>query len=419
VTTDRERDALSRIDIDQIVADTCDLIRGRGENPGDTEEDTVRRLAAICRRIGATVELQEVAPGRSNLHAAVGPVDGPALLFLGHSDVVPAGDGWTADPFEPRVRDDAVIGRGAADMKGGIAAALAAMRVVAAVAPGIRLELLCTVDEEDRATGVYAALAATPPRAYLACVVAEPTNLEVVIGCRGATNLVVEIDGAPAHAGKPDDGASSIYAASRIVEAVRRNDDELAAGPHDALLGRPTWNVGTIVGGTGTSVVPGHTTITIDRRTMPGEDPGEILATLLGDARADIADHRIPNADRITVRGDVDMVMPGFRTDAEAPVARIASRALRDLGAEGALTGWTAACEGGFIARHHGTPTVILGPGDINAQAHQPDEQVDIADLATAARAYTLIALRLASDSDHHVAAESSRSAPTRSEVTT
>jgi succinyl-diaminopimelate desuccinylase len=419
VTDTRERDALSRIDVDEIVADTCELIRGRGENPGDTEEDTVRRIAAICRRIGASVHLQEVAPGRSNLHAAIGPVDGPALLFLGHSDVVPAGDGWTGDPFQPRVGDGVVIGRGASDMKGGIAAALAAMRAVAAVQPEVRLELLCTVDEEDRATGVHAALAATPPRAYLACVVAEPTNLEVVIGCRGATNLVVEIDGAPAHAGRPTDGASAIYAASRIVEAVRRSDDEFAAGPHDALLGRPTWNVGTIVGGTGTSVVPGHTTITIDRRTMPGEDPVAILESLIGDVRSDIADIGIPNAERITVRGHVDMVMPGFRTATDDPVARIASRALRDLGAEGALTGWTAACEGGFIAGHHGAPTIILGPGDINNQAHQPDERVDIDDLATAARAYTLIALRLASHPDHHVATEPSRSAPTRSEVTT
>jgi acetylornithine deacetylase len=419
VTGRREQDALSRIDVDRIVADTCDLIRGRGENPGGTEEDTVRRLSSICERIGATVGLQRVAPGRSNLHAAVGPQDGPAVLFLGHSDVVPAGDGWTDDPFDPRVRDGLVVGRGATDMLGGIAAVVAAMEAVAAVAPEIRLELLCTVDEEDRATGVRAALAATSPREYLACVVAEPTNLDVVIGCRGATNLVIEVDGAPAHAGRPDDGASAIYAAGRIVELIRRTDGASAAAPRDPLLGRPTWNVGTIAGGTGTSVVPGHVTITVDRRTMPGEDPAEILGRLLADAEADVAACGIANSERITVRGNIDMVMPGFRTEPGAPIARIAARTLRDLGADGRLTGWTAACEGGFIAAHHGTPAVILGPGDLNDQAHQPDEHVRVDDLVTAARAYALIALRLAGHPDRQIPAGEPRSVAERSEVTT
>ncbi|MBK0421900.1 M20/M25/M40 family metallo-hydrolase [Leucobacter sp. CSA2] len=388
--------ALALIDDDRIVADTCELIAGWGENPGGTEAETVRRLVAICERIGARVQLQEIAAGRPNLLASIGPEDGPAVLFLGHSDVVPAGEGWTADPFVPRIADGMIIGRGATDMKGGLAAVLEAMAAVAAVAPGIRLELLCTVDEEDRALGVQTWLAEHGLRRYLACIVAEPTDLEIVIGCRGAANLHVEVLGGSAHAGRPEDGASSIYGAAALVDVVRELHAEAGAGEGDPLLGNPTWNVGTIAGGSGTSMVPRVTELTIDRRTMPGEDPELILAELLAQSREAIASSGAANAQRIEVRGVVDMVMPGFRTTEDDPVVSAAADALRSLDQDVRITGWTAACEGGFVAQASGTPTVILGPGDITGQAHQPDEQVRITDLGVAARAYALIALAIA-----------------------
>lgn len=380
---------------EQIAADTCDLIRGRGENPGDTEAETVRRLAAILGREGAIVTLQELAPDRPNLRAMWGPEDGPAILFLGHSDVVPAGAGWTGDPFEPRLQDGTIVGRGATDMKGGLAAVAAACGALARELPHLRLELLCTVDEEDRSQGVRLELADAPPRDYLACIVAEPTNMDVVIGCRGASNLIVEITGVSAHAGRPADGASAIYAASLLVERVRERHGVAQRGDRDSLLGAPSWNVGTIAGGSGTSMVPRRCTVTIDRRTMPGEVPEQILDDLLGQVRADVARAAVDGHEQIELRGQVDMCMPGFRTDPEEPLVRAATAALAGLGVPARVTGWTAACEGGFMDQHHGCPTIILGPGDINSQAHQPDERVEIADLLTAARAYARIVLQL------------------------
>ncbi|MGJ0204109.1 M20/M25/M40 family metallo-hydrolase [Leucobacter sp. gxy201] len=413
-SADREQRALASIDERRIVDDTCELIRGRGENPGETEAETVHRLRAICERIGARVVTQEFEPGRENLRAVLGPESGPSVLFLGHSDVVPAGEGWSADPFEPRVHDGLIIGRGTTDMKGGLAAVLAAMEAVHRVSPELRLELLCTGDEEDRAQGVLAALGAAEalapgaadapptgaPREYLACIVAEPTDLDVVIGCRGASNFVIECLGASAHAGRPSDGASSIYAASRVVELVRREHLAGLEGDHDPLLGGPTWSVGTIAGGSGTSMVPRQTYLTVDRRTMPGEDPRVILAGLLGKVRADIATGDIPSADRIEVFGEVNMEMPGFRTAPGSPVVTTAAAAVAELGRAGRVTGWTAACEGGFIAGFHNVPTIILGPGDINNQAHQPDEHVRIDHLVLAARAYALTVLRLAASAN-------------------
>lgn len=390
----------ARINTEQIVADTSDLVRGRGENPGETEGETVRRLAAILTREGAIVTLQELAPDRPNLRATWGPEDAPAVLFLGHSDVVPAGAGWTGDPFEPRIEHSsdgtaAIVGRGTTDMKGGLAALASGLGALARERPDLRLELLCTVDEEDRSQGVRVALEHAPCRAYAACIVAEPTDLDVVIGCRGASNFIVDITGASAHAGRPSDGVSAIYAASRLIEVVRELHTAGVNGAADALLGTPTWNVGTIEGGSGTSMVPRRATVTIDRRTMPGEDPHDILTDLIERVRDDISRTAFDGHERIELAGKVDMVMPGFRIDEADPLATAAVAALSDVGVTANVTGWTAACEGGFMAAHYGCPTIILGPGDINTQAHQPDERVEVDDLTRAARAYARIAIRV------------------------
>lgn len=393
--TPAEQALVESVSIDTIVADTQKLIAARSDNPGVGEAQAVAVLHEMCERIGATVTLQEVQPGRSNLHATIGPVDAPSILFLGHSDVVPAGDGWEGDPFTPRISEGKIIGRGATDMKGGLAAVVAAMGAVSRAHPEIRLELLCTADEEDQALGALAALESLEGRSLTACIVAEPTNLDVVVGCRGSTNLQIEIEGKSAHAGRPEDGASSIYGASVLIEKVREAHHAASREQPDSLLGRPTWNVGTIVGGTGTSMVPQKTIVTIDRRTMPGEKPQEILADLLGIVEQELSTQKPGFVEPLRLIGSVMLEMPGFKTPEDSVVPSLAQQALADVGLEVSLTGWTAACEGGFVAHATQSPTIIVGPGDINNQAHQPNESVEIDDLLVAARAYALMAVRL------------------------
>lgn len=386
---------LDHIFVDEIVDNTRALISARSENPGDVEAESVAVLQAMCERIGATVTLQEVQPQRFNLHASIGPDDRAAILFLGHSDVVPAGEGWTGDPFVPRIEGGTIIGRGSTDMKGGLAAVVAAMGAIAQVRPDIRLELLCTVDEEDQALGVAKALPELEGRSLKACIVAEPTNLDIVIGCRGSTNLEIDILGKSAHAGRPEDGASSIYAASVLVNTVRDAHRHARASELDPLLGGPSWNVGTIAGGTGTSMVPQTTRVTIDRRTMPGEKPAEILADLLTLVEDQLRQSDIAHQALLTLTGSIALDMPGFKTSEDEALPRLAQSVLSTLGRNSPLTGWTAACEGGFIAQATSAPTIILGPGDINNQAHQPDESVIIDDLLVAAQAYALLAVAL------------------------
>ncbi|MFZ2512414.1 MAG: M20/M25/M40 family metallo-hydrolase [Gordonia sp. (in: high G+C Gram-positive bacteria)] len=384
------------IDVALIEGLTCSLIEAPSINPGGTEAAAVAVLAQACRDVGLSVSLTEAAPDRPNLLAstATSTATGPGVLFLGHTDVVPAGPGWTGDPFVARRDGDLIIGRGSSDMKGGLAAVVAALAALSRAAEfGIDLSgpvhLLATVDEEEHGSGVRAVVADPPPLEFAACIVAEPTCLEVVRGCRGASYLDVDITGRAAHSGRPSDGRSAIEAAAAVIGLIGEDQAAMAADPHP-LLGFGTWNVGVIDGGQGISVVAPNCSLGVDRRLMPGES----IATIASDLADAISAAGIDD-DGITVRLTPTMEMPGFDTPADAPLVRAAVDAVIAAGAPTSVGGWTAACDGGFISRDLGVPTVVLGPGDINGQAHQPDESVPLAELVTAARAYVYAAVAL------------------------
>ncbi|PYE19896.1 acetylornithine deacetylase [Williamsia limnetica] len=388
----RETVVLDLIDETELVGLTRSLIDAGGENPGGTEGQTVAVLERACHALRFTVETLDVAPGRPNLTATLpGAGDGPGLMVLGHSDVVPAGDGWTRRPFEASVAGGRIFGRGATDMKGGLAAAVIAMAALSR--SGIQLpgpvQLVCTVDEEDLGIGIRDFVTRSSPYRFAGCVVAEPTDLETVVACRGASYIEVRITGRAAHSGRPADGRNAIDAAAAIIDLVRADQRSMLESP-DPLLGTGTWNTGLIEGGQGISVVAPSATVSFDRRLMPGEDAFEVAKWL----RGAISEAGI-DSDGITVDVEVTMAMPGFETDRDHPLAAQAAASVVDAGGATSITGWTAACDGGFINRDLGIPAIVLGPGGLNDQAHRPDESVSIAELVIAAKAYALLALRL------------------------
>lgn len=376
-----------------LVALTTALVAAGGENPGGTEEATVQVLTEFSRAAGLDVATETVAEGRPNFTAVLPGGSMPGMLFLGHSDVVPAGTGWERPPFEPYIRDGRLFGRGSTDMKGGLAAVLIALQALKAA--GIELPfnaaLACTVDEEDLGIGIRAytaSAAADPAFSYSACVVAEPTDLETVIGCRGDSYIELKVTGKSAHSGRPADGRNAIDAAARILELVRK-DHALLQEKQDPLLGAGTWNIGLIQGGTGTSMVAAECTVSLDRRLMPDDDAQQILDRLLAQVREAGID-----TDGISVSARVTMEMPGFRTPEDHPLVSNSVAALADAGVDSAIRGWTAACDGGFVVRDLGVPAIVMGPGGLNDQAHQVNESVSIAEVVAAARAYALLCLR-------------------------
>lgn len=395
--TPEERAVLDLIDPDELVELTCTLVNTAGENPGGTEELTAQALEHAASERGLVARRDVVTPGRPNVDVDVpvgGPVaNGPGLLFLGHSDVVPAGPGWTRQPYNAEVEGDRLYGRGATDMKGGLAAVLVAMdalrRSGAELSGPVRLS--STVDEEDLGLGIRHLAARGLGHEFCGCIVAEPTDLQTVIACRGDAYLEVEITGVPAHSGRPADGRNAIDAAAALLTLVKQ-DHEKHARETDPLLGSPTWNVGKIEGGRATSMVAPSCHVWLDRRLMPGEDPEQIL----GELRKAVDEAGI-TGDGISMDIEITMSMPGFRTDRNHVLVSTVHTAVADVGGTASIGGWTAACDGGFIARDHGVPTVVLGPGGLNDQAHQVDESVSVRELTQAARAYTLAALRLLS----------------------
>ncbi|WP_251042194.1 M20 family metallopeptidase [Arthrobacter sp. ISL-30] len=388
-----EQKVLGLISEPDLVALTTDLVAAGGENPGGTEEAMVEVLKHFCLGAQLDVSTETVAPGRPNLTAVLPGGDRPGILFLGHSDVVPAGTGWERPPFEPYVRDGRLFGRGSTDMKGGLAAvviALKALKEAGAELP-FNAALACTVDEEDLGIGIraYTATAlADPAFSYSACIVAEPTDLETVIGCRGDSYIELNVTGKAAHSGRPADGRNAIDAAAKILDLIRDDHTRLQA-EQDPLLGAGSWNIGLISGGTGTSMVAAECTISLDRRLMPDDDAQLLLDRL----REQIREAGI-DSDGISVAAAVTMEMPGFRTPADHPLVANSVSALADAGVDSAITGWTAACDGGFVARDLEVPTIVMGPGGLNDQAHQVNESVSTAELVAAARAYALMCLR-------------------------
>ena len=388
-----EQSVLDRIDEELLVRVTCQLVQATGQNPPGEEAATVAVLAVAGRELGLDVVKSPVEPGRDNVSITLAGGNGPGLLFLGHTDVVPVGDGWTTDPYGGVVKDGRIYGRGASDMKGGLAAALVALAALRGAGLAGPVELAAVVDEEETGKGIRAYVdhaRRASKAAFLGCITAEPTDLQTIIAARGDSYLRVAIHGRACHAGNPDDGANAIYGAAAVVAAIERLHAELAADPHP-LLGPATWSVGQINGGTGGSIVPADCVIVADRRLLPGESP----AAVLDDLRSRVAALRLEDRG-LSVELEMPMEMPAFETAADSELVRVVEAARVDAGGpELPLAGWTAACDGGYVARDLDVPVVVLGPGSVTTQAHRADESVAIPELIAAARAYALAALRL------------------------
>lgn len=377
-----------KIDVDVLTALTIKLVDAGGENPGGTEAATVQVLVEQALKLGLEVSTREVAPGRPNVFITLPGGTAPGLLFLGHSDVVPAGDGWDHDPFDARVEGDRLFGRGSTDMKGGLAAVLTAMGLLRDAGELLAgpVTLACTVDEEEHGAGIRDLVANGFEHEYAACVVAEPTDLETVIACRGDSYLEIEVAGRAAHSGRPDDGRNAINAAVRICNLITADQEKLTLHT-DPLLGHGTWNVGMIAGGRGTSMVAPDARLSLDRRLMPGEDTTMIREQLLEEISAAGID-----TDGIEVTARTTMEMPGFRTDPDHPLVAAMLRSAESAGVSSPVTGWTASCDGGFIVRDLGIPAIVFGPGGLNDQAHQPNESVSVVELAAAVHIFVLLA---------------------------
>lgn len=390
------------IDRDYIIDLTRRLVQTRSVYepgvPGANEEQAALLVARELEALGLAVRVEEVVPGRPNVIADwTGDPSGPCLLFEGHTDVVTEGDParWTYPPFAASVVDGRIYGRGAADMKGGIAAAIGAVRALMQSGvpfPG-RIRLGILVDEEDLMLGVKHFIRSGWTGDVDAAIICEPEENEICLTQKGAMRVRVTFFGAMAHGAMPQAGVNPIPWAAQFVQGVGELERALVArhGEH-VYLGRPSVTPTIIqapAGGTPQlNVIPATAQVCLDIRTIPGVDHGAVEASL-----RDILDRIREQDPRMKAELDVFEQRPWTETPADAPVARAVAAAVRAAtGREPVYGGVPGATDGTFLHAWGGIPIVTLGPG-ARLIPHQVDEYVEVEELIEAARIYAAAAL--------------------------
>jgi succinyl-diaminopimelate desuccinylase len=296
----------------------------------------------------------------------VQPGDRARLVLSGHLDVVPPGDGWAVAPFGGAQTDGEVWGRGACDMKGAIAAMLAAAREVG---PG-DWALALTTDEETGMRGAHALLGSGAIEGAELVVVGEPTGMQLGVGHRGVLWLEIGTQGRAAHGSTPHEGDSAIAKMLRLLRAV----EGFALPEKHGLLGGSTLNLGVLRGGEAVNVVPSRCAAQLDLRVPPPGSTAQARRALL--AALNKAD--VPFDARVLGEHDPFEARPGPLLDRVRHWLREAAPEARDVGLP-------YGTEASVYQRH--APCVVVGPGQL-AHMHARDERVALADVRAAQRFY-------------------------------
>ncbi len=338
-------------------------------SPGAAGEGRIAQaIAEHLRRIGLDVELQDALPGRPNVVGVLeGRSRGRSLMLCGHMDTVGV-DGMSA-PFGPIERDGRLYGRGAQDMKGGLAAMIDAARVVAqeGLASG-RLIIAAVVDEEYASVGADALV--TRWRAD-AAVVTEPTDLQIAIGHKGFAWFEIETRGRAAHGSRPREGRDAIVRMGRVLHELERLDRRLQARPPHPLMGPPSLHASIIEGGREWSSYPDRCTLELERRTVAGETDASVVAEfeqLLG---------RLRHADaELDISLKPIFSRPPYEIAADAELPRALAVALgAQQSAPTMMSFWTDAA----VLGTSGIPSVLFGPG--GGGLHSEVEYVELQDV--------------------------------------
>ncbi|HET7216459.1 MAG TPA: M20/M25/M40 family metallo-hydrolase [Vicinamibacterales bacterium] len=345
------------------------------------EAEVAAAIAEEMRRAGLDVHVEYAAPARPNVVGVLeGRAPGRSLMFCGHLDTVGV-EGMEA-PFDPQIRAGRVYGRGAQDMKGGVAAMLDAARQAAQRGwQRGRLIVAAVVDEEYASVGADALAAAWSADA---AVVTEPTDLQVAIGHKGFAWLEIETAGRAAHGSRPKDGRDAILRMGRVLQRLDALDRELQSRRPHHLMGTGSLHASIIAGGRELSSYPDRCRLQMERRTIAGESGemarDEVLA-IIDALRRDDPDFEADA--RLT------FARPAYEIAADHPLPVALVAAARAAGCATATAGmsfWTDAA----VLAGAGVPSVLFGPG--GAGLHSIEEYVTISDVVACRDALTLLA---------------------------
>jgi acetylornithine deacetylase len=362
--------------VDPVIECLRDLVAIDSVNPSLArdargEADVARRIARELESIGLHVDVTDAAPGRPNVVGVLeGRAPGRSLMLCGHTDTV--GVSGMRGPFEPQIRDGRLYGRGAQDMKGGVAAMIGAARrlVEGGGLERGRVIVAAVVDEEHASIGAEALV--TTWRAD-AAVVTEPTGLDVAVAHKGFQWIAVETRGRAAHGSRPLDGRDAILRMGRVLARLESLDGALQQERSHPLLGTASLHASLIEGGHELSSYPARASLQYERRTLPGEaaDVARVEAdAILADLQQN--DPEFEAEARLVFGRDAHEI------DAEHPLPRSLTSAAKAAGCRASIAGMTFWTDAAILAAA-GIPSVLFGPG--GAGLHSPEEYVIVDDV--------------------------------------
>jgi acetylornithine deacetylase ArgE len=336
------------------------------QSPNLYEHRVTDYLEGFFKSLGVRYERQPVAPQRENIVAYLDGSDGRTFVWEAHMDTVPT-DNMTIDPFGSRIEGGRLYGRGACDIKGGMASMLGAFARLSREKPrgGAGIVMACTVDEEFTFLGVQRLVKGLKADG---AIVAEPTKLQIVKAHKGVVRWSIVATGRSCHSSAPEKGINAIYRMGRLLVAIEEFAEELRLKRTDPLLGPPTLSVGMIEGGTSVNTVPNRCRIEIDRRLIPGEDPQTVPAELEEFLR-DRANIEFPYETEPAWLG-----APALPPDGSDKLIAELGEAIKTVQGSYEVTAVPYGTDAASIAEV-GIPAIVFGPGDI-AQAHTCDEWV-------------------------------------------
>jgi succinyl-diaminopimelate desuccinylase len=373
------------------VVQVCQkLLKIQSVNPPGDELAAAEYISGVLAKAGLEVELLKHSPARASVISRLrGSGKAPALLFNGHIDTVPVGaETWIHDPFSGAIGDGKVWGRGAADMKGGVAALMMALKVLADARLPLKGDILfaATAGEETNSLGATAIASRKDLGPVQAILIPEPSGNELYIAEKGAFWVELTTQGKTAHGSMPDLGKNAVLMMARLIAEFEKLEIPFQSHP---LLDGFTRSVNTIAGGVKTNVIPDSCSATIDMRTVPGQDHRDILRqieALIKDLEEKIPDFKA-SAKIINDRAPIE-------TPANDPAVEIFHKVICEItGKSSVPQGTRYFTDGVVLVPALKAPLLICGPG-APGLAHQPNEYVEIDKVLEAVRIYTLAAMR-------------------------
>jgi succinyl-diaminopimelate desuccinylase len=399
----RISDVFSLIDEGELIGLTRDLVRipsvVRPGQPEATEAAVAAHVERWMRAQGFEVEVHEVAPGRPNVLGAIGEASsGPTLLLEGHTDVVTEGDPslWSRPPFGGDLLDGRIHGRGSADMKSGLAAAMAAAAAIrrSGVPLGGRLVVGALVDEEGDMLGARHLCTTALGRELSAAIICEPEQNELCLEQRGVVWARVTARGRMAHGAMPEAGVNPITALGALLREAPALERRLRRLCRRSPYLRPptvtpTVALAPVQGVPQSNVIPSMAQATLDVRLTPGPDAGAVAKEI--DLACQRAMDACPGA---TVEWQpVNDYRPATRVERTEPLVRAMMRGVRQAtGRPPRFGGVPGSTDGTILRGTLGIPIVTCGPGN-RLIPHQVDEYVDVSELIEAAKIYVASAL--------------------------